>query len=234
MNIAARSRSMTAALMVAVMAATSLPISAVQAGMITTDQVIETAVAKDGDAMRHDDLTASAARERIETLLARQDVRQEMLALGIDPREADARLAAMTDVELAGIAGQLDQLPAGGFSIGTALIVTFVVFGVVVLLDALGLLDVLPFVCGPGQCGTQQANVFPQQSDYPEPAAGPADDYLYQEERAPAYRRERTREDPYARRRQPRQQTEQYYEPAPVPSNRNYYEERFGTQRQIR
>ncbi len=233
MNIAKGIRFSTAALMTVVMMATSLPIGAAYAGMISTKQVIEPTVAPDAKA--GDQITASA-RERVEAVLAKADVRAEMVALGVDPDEADARIAALTERELAMIAGRLDQLPAGeGFGFGSAIIIAFVIFGAVVILDALGITDLLPFVCGPGQCGAQQANLAPQQSAYPEPAAGPQfDDYRYQEEQAPAYRRDRNRADPYARRRQPRYETERYYEPAPAPATRNYYEERFGTRRQIR
>jgi hypothetical protein len=218
--------------MAIVIMTTSLPINIARAGMIPTKQVIETTVTPDSHGRADPTPAADSARERVLALLAGDDLLNEMAALGIDPAEARARVAAMTDHELTMVAGRLDELPAGE-GVGGILVILFVVFGMVVLLDALGLLNILPFVCGPGECGPQ-AGLFPQASAYPEPAAGPVDDYLYQEERAPAYRREGERSDPYARRRQPRYETEQYYEPGPVPSARNYYEERFGTQRQIR
>ena len=233
MNIAPRCRFLTATVMAGVMTLTSLPLGSANAGMITTKQIIEPAVSTDPADQTALGAKQLEARERVQAVLERDDVRAEMVALGVDPEEASARVASMTDSEVAAIAGKLDQLPAGGFSVGTALIILFVVFGVTVLLDALGILNIYPFVCSPGECGGQYATAFPEPSSYPEPAAG---DYLYQEERAPAYRqdRRRDRDDPYARRRQPRYETEQYYEPAPVPRTRNYYEERFGTQRQIR
>lgn len=232
MNMAKCIRSMTAALMAAVMTLVSMPLHLAYAGMIPTEQLIDTAPVPDSGGSLADQQTRSA-RERVEAFLAEKSVREEMLALGVDPQEADARVAAMTDVELTSLAGRLDQLPAGE-GVGGILVILFVVFGVAVLLDALGILNILPFVCGPGQCGPQGGLFQQQQATLPEPAVGPVDEYLYEEQRAPAYRRERSREDPYARRRQPRYETEQYYEPAPVPSTRNYYEERFGTQRQIR
>ena len=228
MNIGPKNRQLIAAFMAAVMTIISFPFSIAQAGMISTEQIIEPTVGGDSNGTGAEAQVALSARERIEALLAKTDVRVQMVALGVDPKEADARVAAMTEHELAMVAGRLDQLPAGeGIGVGTVLIILFVVFGVAVILDALGMMNIFPFVCSGLECSGQQAAV------YPEPAAGPVDDYLYQEERAPAYRRERQR-DPYARRRQPRYETEQYYEPAPVPPQRNYYEERFGTQRQIR
>ena len=233
MNIAPKIRFTTAALMASVMMATSLPLGAAKAGMISTKHIIEPAEALDHHAFKAEESAAPSARERIEAILAKAEVRDQMVALGVDPAEAEARIAAMTEQELVTVAGQLDQLPAGA-GLGEILIILFIVFGVAVLLDALGIMNIFPFVCSGSECGGQQAASYGQQSAFPEPAAGPADEYLYQEERAPAYRRRYERSDPYARRREPRYETEQYYEPAPVPPARNYYEERFGTQRPYR
>ncbi len=238
MNIVSRSRFLTAALMIAVMIATSLPVGTINAGMISTKQMIDPVAGSDDTAGNASDGITSSTRERIEAILAKTDVHDQMVALGVDPKEAEARVASLTEEELAMIAGRLDQLPAGeGIGVGTVLVILFVVFGVAVILDALGMMNIFPFVCSGLECGGRQAAAYPQESAYPEPEAGPADDYLYQEERAPAYRSDRRRydrSDPYARRREPRYETEQYYEPAPTPPVRNYYEERFGTRRQIR
>ena len=239
MNIAPKFRIVTAAFMATVMTTASLPIGTIHAGMVSTKQMIEPALTPDKDESTAGDSIMSTARERIEAILATSEVRDQMVALGVDPMEADARVASMTDQELAEIAGRLDQLPAGeGIGIGGVLIILFVVFGIAVIVDALGLINIFPFVCSGFECGGgRRVSAYEQEPAFPEPSAGPADEYLYEEERAPAYRRERRRyerTDPYARRREPRYETEQYYEPAPVPRTRNYYEERFGTQRQIR
>ncbi|MGI9452564.1 MAG: PA2779 family protein [Geminicoccaceae bacterium] len=233
MNIAPKIRFVTAALMATVMIATSLPLGAAKAEMISTKHTIEPAKGLDHREFNADDSVLQSTRERIEAILAKAEVRDKMVALGVDPKEADARIAAMTEQELVMIAGQLDQLPTGA-GLGEILIILFIVFGIAVLLDALGIMNIFPFVCSGSECGGQQATYYGQQSALPEPAAGPVDEYLYQEERAPAYRRRYERSDPYARRREPRYETEQYYEPAPVRPPRNYYEERFGTQRPYR
>lgn len=231
MNIAPRSRFLTAAVMAAVMTATSFPVGTVQAGMISTKQIIAPVTAPDHDGPAAEGRLELSDRERVKAVLAGADVRAEMIALGVDPDEADARVASMTERELALVVGQLDRLPAGeGFDIGSILIILFIVFGITVILDALGVFNIYPFVCGPGECVGKQAALNPQQSAYP--AAGPADPYYYQNEQASSYRSRR--DDPYAQRQQPRYETEQYYQPAPVPPTRNYYEERYGTQRQIR
>ncbi|MGI9486030.1 MAG: PA2779 family protein [Geminicoccaceae bacterium] len=204
-----------------VMIFTSLPIGVAHAGMVTTKAIIEQQAPETITGER-----ASAPRERIRDLFTRDDVRTEMIALGIAPAEAEARIAALTDREVADIAGKLDQLPAGE-GVGSILIIIFIVFGVAVLLDALGMVNIFPFVCGPGQCADGQVQAY-----YPEPAASPTvDDPYAREERRPAFRRERYDD------RSPRgYDSNRYYEPQaqPEPRTRNYYEERFGTQRHVR
>ena len=207
--------------MAVVMLITSSPLGVAQAGMIATETVIEQQQ-KDQAAPEQ----GPSARDKVRDLLARDDVRSQMMSLGITPEEADARIAALTDQEIAEIAGKLDRLPAGE-GLGTILIVLFIVFGVAVLLDALGMMNIFPFVCGPGQCGpTAQAYA-------PEPAAGPAygEPYTYEEPRQ-AYRRDQFGR--YDGRSQRGYESNQYYEPQPQPRTRNYYEERFGAQRQVR
>ena len=203
---------------------TSLPIGVAKAGMVTTKTIIEQQTSEVTAGARD-----AAPRERIRDILARGDVRAEMIALGIAPAEAEARIAALTDQEVADIAGKLDQLPAGE-GIGTILIVIFIVFGVAVIVDALGILNIFPFVCGPGECGGQV------QAFAPEPAAGPVqEDPFASSERRPAYRSQRS--DDRIDRQSTRGggfDTNQYYEPQPQPRTRNYYEERFGAQRYVR
>ncbi len=45
--------------------------------------------------------------------MAREDVRQELATLGVDPNEAARRTASLSDDEIRQIAGRLDELPAG-------------------------------------------------------------------------------------------------------------------------
>jgi hypothetical protein len=214
--------------MAVVMALTSLPISFAQAGMVSTQSLIEQHAGET-------DLSAQAPsdRERIRAVLARDDVREQMIALGIDAPEAEARLAALTDQEVADIAGKLDQLPAGE-GVGGILVIIFVVFGVLVLMDALGIFDLLPFVCGPGQCVRQAA----VESLAIEPAAGPTqlDPYAYDTQQHSNYRSSGYQRDQFDRYngRQHRRSFEQdpYAQQLPDTSvrsaGRNYQQERFG------
>ena len=59
--------------------------------------------------------------------LSRADVREQMVALGVDPAEVDGRLGALTAPELAEIAGNIEEAPAGGDSLFALLGVVFLV-----------------------------------------------------------------------------------------------------------
>ena len=77
------------------------------------------------------------ARERILQFMARADVRAALVAQGIDLDEADARVAALTDSEIAQIDGQIEKLPAGGF-LEFAITVLVVVLVVILILKVSG------------------------------------------------------------------------------------------------
>jgi len=85
-------------------------------------------------------------RERVAAFLGREDVQKVMIQQGVDPAEAQQRVASLSPSELTKMANSMDQLPAG--SGGAGAIVGAVVFVFVVLLvtDLLGLTHVFPFV----------------------------------------------------------------------------------------
>lgn len=76
-------------------------------------------------------------REKVLQFLAREDVRAALIAQGIDPAEADARVAGLTDAEIAQIADRIDELPAGGV-LGAVILVLVIVLLVVVILKLVG------------------------------------------------------------------------------------------------
>jgi len=80
----------------------------------------------------------SAKETQVRSSLARDDVRQAMLQLGVDPADAEARIASLSDAELLQLEGQLDRLPAGG----DALAVIGVVFLVLLILELVGVTNV--------------------------------------------------------------------------------------------
>jgi hypothetical protein len=81
---------------------------------------------------------ASDARGRLTQYLAREDVQTALAAQGLDPEEAQARIASMTDAEIQRIAGQLDRLPAGGDGLGVIIAVLVIVLLVILILKVSG------------------------------------------------------------------------------------------------
>jgi len=80
-----------------------------QAGMIGTDQVV---VAQQ-----------MAARDQVQSYIARGDVQEQLASMGISPATAKDRVAAMTDSEVQQLAGQIESMPAGAKSNGWAIAV---------------------------------------------------------------------------------------------------------------
>ena len=101
--------------------------------MIRTDSIL------DEDRSRH-------TRDRLNHLLAREDIQAALVSRGIDPHEARARIDSLTDAEVDRIADIMDQLPAGGGFFETFIIVVFLVFLILLLTDIYGYTDVFPFV----------------------------------------------------------------------------------------
>lgn len=74
----------------------------------------------------------------VQAKLAREEVRQTLVELGVDPEQAQLRVASLSDQELARLDGQLDSLPAGG----GALALIGAVFVVLLILELTGIIDV--------------------------------------------------------------------------------------------
>lgn len=80
----------------------------------------------------------AATETQVRDGLAREDVRQAMERMGVDPSDAQARVASLSDAELMQVQGQIDRLPAGG----SALAVIGVVFVVLLILELVGVIDI--------------------------------------------------------------------------------------------
>ena len=85
---------------------------------------------------------AAIERERISAALARADVQQQLRAYGVNPHDVQARVAALSDAEVAELAARIDSLPAGGIGIVGAIVLVFLVL---LLTDILGYTKVFPF-----------------------------------------------------------------------------------------
>lgn len=99
--------------------------SAAYAGVISTQQYL-TAVDRE------------ATRQRIDAVLAREEVRNRLEQYGVDPAALDERMAALTDQELQLLATDLESMPAGGSLLGTL----GVAFIVLLILELVGVIDI--------------------------------------------------------------------------------------------
>lgn len=66
-----------------------------------------------------DSAQAQSERERVKGLLARPELAQQMEKFGVSAKDAAARVDAMSDDEVARLAGRLDALAAGGATLTT-------------------------------------------------------------------------------------------------------------------
>lgn len=93
-----------------------------------------------------DAVAQSDARAKVHAFVARADVQDVMTSWGVSPEEAGARVAALTDQEVADFAARIDAMPAGGNVVGIVVGAILFVFLVLLLTDLLGLTDVFPFI----------------------------------------------------------------------------------------
>ncbi len=82
------------------------------------------------------------ARDQLSGALKRQDVRDALIAQGVDPQVVDRRIAALTDAELTALAQRMDEMPAGADALGAVVLV----FIILLITDILGYTDLFPFV----------------------------------------------------------------------------------------
>jgi VIT1/CCC1 family predicted Fe2+/Mn2+ transporter len=108
------------------------PLPVAHAAIVATEQVIREDVATEN-------------RVRVMTLLAREDVRREMEALGIDPEEATARTKALSDEEITRIANKLDEMAVGQSAVAAIIGAAVFIFIVLLITDILCLTNVFPF-----------------------------------------------------------------------------------------
>jgi hypothetical protein len=122
-----RFRSFISASLIVSMAGVAVPLPA-QAGMIGTEQA-----------------ATSAARARIAGLLERADLQAKLAAYGVKASDVKARVAAMSDDEVAQLSAQIGNAPAGGDAAGALIGAAVLVFLVLLITDILGYTHVFPF-----------------------------------------------------------------------------------------
>lgn len=110
----------------------AVPYQTVFAAMIGTETIIDRARGQE-------------ARDYLNRMMIREDVQTAFTAYGITPPEAKARLDTLSDAEIMRLYHQMEQLPAGGSSLGTAFIAVGVIFVILFITDLLGYTDVFSF-----------------------------------------------------------------------------------------
>ena len=99
----------------------STPYQSAMAALIDTETVL-------------DENRSQEARDYIKQLLAREDVRSALIAQGIDPLEAEARIASLSDSEIIELAEQIENLPAGQGALGFVIAVLVIIVLVLVIM----------------------------------------------------------------------------------------------------
>jgi len=101
-----------------VIAMAMLPFQSGQAGMIGSDALIASAASQ-------------ADRNTVTNFLNRADTASQLQSMGVDAKSANERVAAMTDQEVATLAGKINSLPAGANSAwGTLIVILLIVWAV--------------------------------------------------------------------------------------------------------
>ena len=120
-------KSLISAFLIVCITVAGFPLTA-QASIIATDEVTSMGA-------------VASNRDAVSSFLARDDVRQAILAQGVSPQAAQERVNAMSDMEVAQLVGRIDKAPAGAGVIG----VIFTVFVILLVTDIMGLTKVFPF-----------------------------------------------------------------------------------------
>ena len=121
--------------LIALMVLISAPMGIAQAAMVQTQDLVPAEATAQSD----------ANRVVISDFLAREDVRDQMKAMGVDPLEAEKRVAALSDTEAAQLASDIKTAPAGEGPIGTIVGAALIVFIILLVTDLLGLTNAFSF-----------------------------------------------------------------------------------------
>lgn len=109
----------------------NLYLPAAQADVVSTDALLQIE-------------RAQQERTAVAVALERADVRDALLAYGVDVTQVQSRVDSLSDEEVHALAGNIAQLPAGASS--DPLGILLFVFVLLLITDIMGLTDVFPFV----------------------------------------------------------------------------------------
>jgi len=126
-------RKIVAILVIVSFSTLSIISAPIHAKMINTDEILKQS--------QHD-----LSRKNINTFLDRSEVQKYLVAWGISPEEAKARIDSLTDEEIENILSGIDNLPAGGDGLGIIVGAALLIFVILLVTDILGFTDVFSFV----------------------------------------------------------------------------------------
>jgi hypothetical protein len=125
MKVIRRNAKLASVFLTILMLSITIPYQSVLAAMIETEAMLNST-------------REQQARDDINSLLLREDVQNALMAQGINPIEAKARIDSLSDAEVIRIADEINKLPAGAgamFSgVGPPAWVGAVIIGAVVLI----------------------------------------------------------------------------------------------------
>ena len=107
----------------------SLGLQGAHAGMVGSDQLV---LAEQ----------SQLDRQLLQSWMAREDVREQLIKLGVDVDSAIVRVDSMTQSEVRQLAANMHEMPAGSGFLETAVLA----FLVLVVLEVTGVTDILPSI----------------------------------------------------------------------------------------
>jgi len=111
----------------------ALPYQSTLAAMIETETVLDMSRGQE-------------ARAYLNRIIAREDIQDLFISQGVEPLEAKARIASLSDAEVVRLYDQIEQLPAGGSDIAIVFGTIAIIFIVLLITDILGYTNVFTFV----------------------------------------------------------------------------------------
>lgn len=118
--------------LIVLMVLTAAPYQAAYAKMISTSV--------SADSARVDN-----ARDYMSTFMARDDVRTQLVDMGIAPDEAAQRVAALSDAEIISLSDTIKDSPAGAGAVGVIVGAALLVFIVLLITDIAGYTNAFNF-----------------------------------------------------------------------------------------
>ena len=104
--------------------------SVAQASMVGTETILQSQ-------------QVQADRSGLAVLFDREDVRAQLVDMGVDVEVAKLRVSQLTESELASLNQHMADLPAGSEAVLGILLTIFIIF---VITDVIGATDIFPFI----------------------------------------------------------------------------------------